>query len=206
MADVKIYENPGNKAARLERENAQLRAENRRLREALGEGHVMIAAVATGGPAIDQAVNSFTMPGGATVTIGRKPGGGRPSAIPSLQQQAVPENAGATSIQIYDANAAAADLEAQMAQAQPAMTRPTVAAPQRAPQRMINGKPAAGGGGGMVEIPLGQLRPTPIPAQPPQPRLPAPPAQQPSAVDEAKERFALLELDLEPDQQQTGTK
>lgn len=198
MADVKIYENPGNKAARLERENAQLRAENRALRAALGEGHAMIPQVAlAGAPSIDQAGNSFTMPGGATVTIGRKPGAGRPSAIPSLQQ-AVPESAGATTIQIYDANAAAADVEAQVVQAM----GQAPAKPTRAPQRMVNGQPAIGKGGGMAEFSLGAMRPTPVQPRPtPAPAAPA----QPTAVDEAKERFALLELDIEPEQQHTGT-
>lgn len=206
MADVKIYENPGNKAARLERENAQLRVENRALRAALGEAHVTVPQVAlAGAPTFDQAGNSFTMPGGATVTIGRKPGGGRPSAIPSLQQ-AVPESAGATSIQIYDANAAQADLEAQLAQVTEISNPAGPTAPARAPQRMVNGQPAAGRGGGMAEFNLGAMRPVPVQPKPqPQRSTPQTPAQ-PSAVDEAKERFALLELDIEPDQQQTGTK
>jgi hypothetical protein len=162
----------------------------------------MIPQVAlAGAPAIDQTGNSFTMPGGATVTIGRKPGAGRPSAIPSLQQ-AVPESAGATTIQIYDANAAAADVEAQVAQAmQPAITRPTVAAAGGI-RKMVNGQPAIGKGGGMAEFNLGAMRPTPVQPRPvPTPATPA----QPTAVDEAKERFALLELDIEPEQQHTGT-
>lgn len=195
MSEVRIFENPGNKAARLERENAQLRAENKRLRDALGEAHVMVPQMVSGAPEIAQDANSFTMPGGATVTIGRKPGGNRPSAIPSLQQTpAQTSQDGATTVQIYNSAAAEADLAKQVAQA----VRPAA----RAPQRMVNGQPAAGGGGGMAEFNLGAMQPVPVKPRPPAP-APTPIVNEP--LDEARQRFELLELDVEPDQQQTGT-
>jgi hypothetical protein len=143
-------------------------------------------------PAMDQAAGTFSLPGGSTVTIGRKAGGNRPSAIPSLEQAApvIESQDGATTIQIYNA------AQGTPAPVQPVSTRPTVAAPGT--RKMTNGQPSAGGGG-MAQFDLGAMRPTPV-----QPRSPAPAPAQPSAVDEAKERFALLELDGEVTQQ-TGT-
>lgn len=192
MADFVIFENPGNKAARLERENASLRAENRRLREALGEAHVMVEATATAAPAIATGQNSFTH-GACAVTIGARPGGPRPSAIPGLAQQApathegdplFEAHEGATKVQIFNAGAAAP------------------AAPRRAtpPPRRIGHVP---GGGGMAELSLAQLRPIPV-----KPPAPAQTSNDDSvtaeSIDDAKQRFALLELDV-ADEQQTGT-
>lgn len=201
MSEYKIFENPGNKASRLERENAQLRAENRALRDALGDAHVMVPAGVSTAPAIDQAAGTFTMPGGSTVTIGRKAGGGRPSAIPSLEQaQPVAESQdGATTVQIF--NAAAGPAPATVA-AQPAITRPTVAAAGGA-RRMTNGQPAAAGGG-MAQFDLGAMRPVPVQPRPPAPAQPRPPVTPSESLDDARQRFELLELDGEAIQQ-TGT-
>jgi hypothetical protein len=181
MSEFRIYENPGNKAARLERENAQLRAENRQLREALGDAHVMVPQMVSQEPSqVIQAANArqstFSTPGGGSVTIGRKPGGGRPSAIPGLAQETQTQD-GATTVQIFNATEGAP---------QSAVSR---AAP-RVAQRMQNGRPA--GGGGMAEFDLGAMRPTPV---------------KPSgeSVDDAKERFALLELDTQEQSTGTGT-
>lgn len=190
MSEVVIYENPGNKAARLERENNQLRAENHRLREALGGAEIVASAVVSQAPALPQA-QTFSH-GACSVTIGGRPGGAhRPTAIPSLEQasQAGQDDSqaqdGATTVAIFNANA------------------PPVAQPARAavPPRKI-GIPGGQPGGGMT-FDLSMMRPTPPPAQRP-PAAPAPVA--PVALDDARQRFALLELDgLEGVEQKTGT-
>jgi hypothetical protein len=170
MADFVIFENPGNKAARLEQENARLRAENRRLRQALGESesNEVVRSVAT--PQNQQ--QTFTA-GACAVTIGKK--AGRPTAIPSLEQQDANKPA---QVKIFNAaEDANAELELEIAAA--VSSRPT--APRRAqlpPSRRV------GGGPGGVEFDLASLKPTPVK----------------SKLDDAEQRFSMLEIDEEQKQ------
>jgi len=100
MADFVIFENPGVKSARLERENLQLRAENARLREALGDqrGEIVPTLVkpVTRLPGTTPGVEQSTQNGATKVVIGRPPQRHAQPAIPGLQQtQAQPAAAAA---------------------------------------------------------------------------------------------------------------
>lgn len=172
MSEVVIYENPGNKAARLERENHALKRENRELRTRLGDitGQEVLSAVTSQAPALPQA-QTFTH-GACAVTIGAKPGRKTASAIPSLAQDAaapVAQDASGTQVEIYNA---AEGVPQQAQAAKVAISRPPVA------RKMVAGAPAPGG----AVFDLAQIRPTPI-----KPRVPE--------EDQASERFALMELD-----------
>ena len=220
MSDFVIYENPGVKAARLERENLQLKRENAQLREQLGHqvGAPVASAVASTAPRV-AAQQSFQH-GACSVTIGRLPGGRAATAIPALEQQA-PQ---APQVQIYNAADAAADLNAQVAAAlgapaaAPATAPVAATATARPVRRMVNGQP--GGASGMMEFNLAALKPVAVkapaaapavaaasPQQALAPRFaPAPPPTMDSAMDEARQRFALLELDVDEQHEQQQTK
>jgi hypothetical protein len=182
MSEFVIFENPGNKAARLERENAQLKAENHMLREQLGQqtGEMISSQVASMAPALPQA-QTFNH-GACQVTIGAKPTNRKPTAIPSLQQPGTTQETqpGETEVQIFDRNAQAPA---------PAPRRATTA---RRPG--IGGPP---GGGGGVTFDLSALRPVPV--------RPSPSNPAELALDDARQRFQLLELDELPEQQTSGS-
>lgn len=210
MPDYIIYENPANKVGRIERENAQLRSENARLREQLGmqTGAVVESAVVSQAPRLP--AQQQLQHGACSVTIGQRPvaGQGRAPSIPSLdqgQQSQAPSQG--PQVSIYNA---------EMGQQQNTAPRPP-------PRRMVNGQPAgstgAPGGGGMMEFSLAAMRPTPV-----KPKTATPPAQelasqgQPlrivraqapeidEALDEARQRFANLELDLAVEEALTQSK
>lgn len=90
MSEFTIFENPSVKSARLERENFQLRAENARLREALGDQRGDIVPIQvkapTRLPGTTPGVETSTQNGATRVTIGRAAQRYAQPAIPGLQQ------------------------------------------------------------------------------------------------------------------------
>lgn len=177
MSEVVIFENPGNKAARLERENVQLRAENRRLRQALGEaqGEEIASQVVSQAPALPQ--QQTFQSGACTVTIGRK-AGRQATAIPSLEQQQQQSGTAGSQVQIYNAKGDN-EIDNNAAPVVQAKTIPVA-------RRMQPGGLPGGGGGAVFD--LAGLKPVPV---------------KPAKLDDSEQRFSMMELDQ---QQQQGGK
>lgn len=87
MSEFVLYENPANKAARLENENAKLRLENYQLRveNAQHRGDVTPIEMAQPTRIAGTTAEGASQAGACRVQIGRRATPGRP-AIPALQQ------------------------------------------------------------------------------------------------------------------------